>query len=152
AGPLTSAPTKWTIACRAVKYSSGVMNLFGQLYHQVSPAKDWASYYLRVGSGTNMGFTVSNSYSYLNTGEPSLNVLHQFVGVYDGSSLYYYLDGVLQASGFTGGSAGTPDYSASAEMTAGILASYRDHPWDGVIEQVLVYDRAWSAGDVLFHL
>ncbi len=69
---------------------------------------------------------------------------HHAVGVYDGTRLSLYVDGTLDASAASTGAIGTNNYN----VFIGENAQATGRQFDGLIDDVRVYNRALSATDV----
>jgi hypothetical protein len=71
---------------------------------------------------------------------------HHVAGVYDGSKLYLYIDGLLDN---TEDATGAIDNSINYEVYIGENAENSDREWDGVIDEVRVYDTALSHANIV---
>ncbi|MBN2565941.1 MAG: fibronectin type III domain-containing protein, partial [Candidatus Eisenbacteria bacterium] len=69
---------------------------------------------------------------------------HHVAGVYDGSSLRIYVDGLLDALAVASGSIAANDFP----VVIGANAEMDGREWGGDVDDVRVYDRALSAGEV----
>ncbi len=70
---------------------------------------------------------------------------HHVAGVYDGSKLYLYVDGMLDVSKVATGTINTNDYP----VYIGDNAEFLTRPyWNGRIDDVRIYERALSAGEI----
>jgi hypothetical protein len=71
---------------------------------------------------------------------------HHVAGVFDGANIMVYLDGALDASVETS----TPIMANEFNVEIGRNPEGTDRTWDGLIDEVMVYNRALSAGEVLY--
>ena len=71
---------------------------------------------------------------------------HHVAGVYGGGSVAVYLDGVLDASAETS----TPIMANEFNVEIGRNPEGTDRTWDGLIDELLIYNRALSENEVLF--
>jgi hypothetical protein len=74
------------------------------------------------------------------------NEWHHVAGVYDGASVMVYLDGLLDASVETP----TPIMANEFNVEIGRNPEGTDRTWDGLIDELMIYNRALSAGEVLY--
>jgi hypothetical protein len=72
------------------------------------------------------------------------NQWHHVAGVYDGTKMYLYIDGNIDVSTPTSGSINTNNYSVMIGENAQPSGRY----WNGMIDDVRVYSRGLSAGEV----
>ena len=109
------------------------------------------SYYLRAGAPTSDSFKLCLFYGDGVSWKSAVGVnvdlrgtgWRYLVGVYDGSNLYIYLDGVLQ-----GGSAATGSVGSN---TNPVVIGYRQFGAEylnGAIDNVQIYNRALSTGEI----
>ncbi len=70
---------------------------------------------------------------------------HHVAGVYDGKKMYLYVDGKLDASVEHTGKIRTDDYDVYIGENTEVLG----HEWDGLIDDVRIYDRALSADEIV---
>jgi uncharacterized delta-60 repeat protein len=76
-----------------------------------------------------------------------IGVWHHIVGVYDGSSIKIYVDGELKAT--NGGSSSTFNFSGSNfESTIGAANSILQEPFNGMIDEVRIWDTALTQNDI----
>jgi hypothetical protein len=92
------------------------------------------------------GIDVSGSAWSLIQGSISVNdgQWHHVAGVYDGSKIKLYVDGILDNSEVATGSIGTSPYSV-------LIGENSDNPnrlWNGLIDDVRIYDNALSAAEI----
>jgi hypothetical protein len=71
---------------------------------------------------------------------------HHVAGVFDGANIMVYLDGVLDASSPTTEPIGINDKS----MFIGNNPDAPDRYWNGLIDELKIYDRALSADEIAF--
>jgi hypothetical protein len=75
-----------------------------------------------------------------------------YAGVYDGSKVVLYLDGIAQASQpAASGAIPSPqryDFCIGCGLTGSSSPTYGVQPWPGVIEEVALYNRALSAEEI----
>jgi hypothetical protein len=71
---------------------------------------------------------------------------HHVAGVYGNGSVSVYLDGVLDASAETA----TPIMANEFNVEIGRNPEGTDRTWDGLIDELLIYNRALSAEEVSF--
>ena len=69
---------------------------------------------------------------------------HHVAGVYDGTKIYLYIDGNTDVSTATSGGINTNNYS----VMIGENAEQPERYWNGMIDDVRVYSRGLSAGEV----
>jgi hypothetical protein len=69
---------------------------------------------------------------------------HHAAGVYDGSMLYLYVDGMLDNSMPSSGSIATNSYDVCIGENSQVTGRY----WDGLIDDVQVYKRALSSEEI----
>ncbi|MHC5055496.1 MAG: LamG domain-containing protein [Planctomycetota bacterium] len=69
---------------------------------------------------------------------------HHVAGVYDGTTMYLYVDGKLDASAAARGSIAISD----APVHIGDNSERTKRRWCGAVDDVRVYDRALSAGEI----
>lgn len=69
---------------------------------------------------------------------------HHVAGVYDGTKLSIYVDGVTKASQKASGSINTNDYPLSIGDNSGLLG----REWRGFIDEVAIFDHALSATEI----
>jgi len=100
--------------------------------------------YLRfqISDGTSLDQT--NDAPGLSVDELSPNVWYHIVGVYDGSYIYLYLDGVLKTSETSLSSI----RDISTEVRIGELGGSTSRPFNGTIDEVNIYSRALTANEV----
>ncbi|MCJ7692076.1 MAG: LamG domain-containing protein, partial [Sedimentisphaerales bacterium] len=70
---------------------------------------------------------------------------HHVAGVYDGSGLYLYIDGVLDAQDEATGVINTNSY----EVYVGENAETTGRYWNGMIDDARVYNRGLSHGEIV---
>jgi hypothetical protein len=92
------------------------------------------------------------------TGVVALNTRTHVVATYDGSVIRIYLDGMLDSETSAGGNAGDlstkPPPSSGTDLGIGNQSIYvppRDRPFNGVIDEVALFDRALLAERILIH-
>lgn len=75
-----------------------------------------------------------------------LNKWHQMVGVYDGATVKYYLDGVLEGTGnySSGGTFGNMNFFLGATLGSG------SNFFEGITDDIRMYGRALSAAEVKY--
>ncbi|NUQ57338.1 MAG: LamG domain-containing protein [Candidatus Paceibacter sp.] len=115
--------------------------------HSVSP---WLSWELYVSSGDEVVFQIANtSADYFNVGTTPIvkDNWYHIVGVKNGNNLTVYLNGEINQSWNTGPVAGTVQ---NGNRELGIGSDWVDGTYDfnGIIDDVRVYDRALSQGEV----
>jgi len=71
---------------------------------------------------------------------------HHVAGVFDGSNIMIYLDGVLDGSAATT----VPIGINTANMLIGENPEATGRYWDGLIDELKIYDRALSEGEVSY--
>jgi hypothetical protein len=71
---------------------------------------------------------------------------HHVAGVYGNGSVSVYLDGVLDASAETS----TPIMANEYNVEIGRNPEGTDRTWDGLIDELLIYNRALSENEILF--
>lgn len=71
---------------------------------------------------------------------------HHVAGMFDGSNIMVYLDGALDASVPTT----EPISVNTANMLIGDNPEEPDRYWDGLIDELKIYDRALSAGELMY--
>ena len=69
---------------------------------------------------------------------------HHVAGVYDGSTISIYIDGVLDVSTHTGGQINTNNY----KVMIGENAQAQERNWNGWIDDVQVYDRSLDVNEI----
>jgi hypothetical protein len=69
---------------------------------------------------------------------------HHVAGVYDGSRIYLYVDGILNASTASSGTINTNNF----KVLLGENAQERNRYWNGLIDDVRVYNRDLSAAEI----
>jgi len=119
---------------------------------QVVISKESASWMLSRNSTTDnlrwycIGITGDDGTGYV-TGTVPVNdgEWHHIVGVYDGSTISLYTDGVLDASQPASGTINTNDHPVWISGRA----TRTDRWWNGLIDDVRVYNRGLSAEEVL---
>jgi hypothetical protein len=108
----------------------------------ISPYFSYALYFLN-GSYATFFVTVGGSEQTLTGPSLSVNAWHHIVGVYDGSHILLYTDGVLQ-----GTQAQTGNISAfSTPFRIGTNTDFSRN-YSGSIDEVRIYNRALSSSDV----
>ncbi len=124
-----------------------------------SIASEWAAvvakgeYAWRIsssGGGTNYHFGIN----YWQTSNPSVDgdtevgtgEWHHVCGTYDGAEIRLYLDGAVDSSISNETGIGTN----TANLLIGENPESTGRLWDGMIDEIMIYDRALSAGEVLF--
>jgi hypothetical protein len=113
---------------------------------QGTAAVDQETFYFRLGSGS--GFTTAAStYQEITLADVSLNAWHHHVLTYDGSTLRYYLDGVLTTSG---AASGTPQ-TLSNHCIIARMGDFSAQYWPGKLDEVAVYSAALSAARIAAH-
>ena len=70
---------------------------------------------------------------------------HHVAGVYDGTRIYLYIDGVQDVNTLTSGSIKTNDY----KVMIGENAQQRNRYWNGLIDDVRVYNRALDPSEIV---
>jgi len=138
-------PTQFTIqswikiASTPTSYHPIVEKFYG------SAANRYASYYLAVGS-TETGIwigTTDNTWNKATTPSyPSLGVWHYVVGTYNGTSLLFYLDGILNSSLEV---SKTIDYN-SQPIYIGQWGS--NQYFNGLIDEVRIWNRSLSGSEI----
>jgi hypothetical protein len=73
------------------------------------------------------------------------NVWHHLAGTYDGSELKLYVDGALEATTAHIGSIATTTYN----LNIGRNTQYPDRLYNGLIDDVRIYDRALSQAEIV---
>jgi hypothetical protein len=71
---------------------------------------------------------------------------HNVTGTFDGANINVYLDGVLDASAPTT----EPIGISTTNMFIGENSESPGRAWDGLIDEVMIYNRALSEGEVLY--
>jgi hypothetical protein len=74
---------------------------------------------------------------------------HQLVGVYDGNRTAIYVDGQLQSMSGGGNPLNTPPAGTSFLLGGVMVGSTPTNIYSGLLSDVLLFDNALSAGDVL---
>jgi len=69
---------------------------------------------------------------------------HHIVGVFDGTGLFLYIDGVLEAAKGAGNSIDVSSY----DMCIGTNAQVPDREWNGLIDDVRIYNYALSQAEI----
>jgi len=69
---------------------------------------------------------------------------YHVAGVYNGSAIYLYVDGTLNASAASSGTINTNDY----KVMLGENAQQRNRYWNGLIDDVRIYNRALDANEI----
>ena len=107
------------------------------------------------GGGTfKVGFFVSSDGTNFSGATATTNLQvgtwYHLAGVFDGSSVTIYVDGVLEASApHAGGIFNTPaDFEIGADDDAGPIGPGLFHVFNGLIDEVEIYDRALSASEI----
>lgn len=75
-----------------------------------------------------------------------LNTWYHIAGVYDGSSVSIYINGILQASSAVSGSA---DHSTGTDLYFGENPTWSGRYFDGTLDEVRIWDYAKTAADIL---
>jgi hypothetical protein len=70
---------------------------------------------------------------------------HHYAGVYDGSMVYTYLDGVMKSSGTQ---SGNMDLSGSTRIGGYWNSATSQYTWNGSIDEVRIYDRALGSDTI----
>jgi len=78
------------------------------------------------------------------TGIDLRNKLHHYCGVYDGANMHIYLDGALQGSTAKTGNIDTNNN----KVRIGVSEFYSGEKMQGTIDDLRVYNRALSAGEI----
>jgi len=105
--------------------------------HEVTAAIEFACTGLQIPSGSQYGGLYGNKA--VNDGK-----WHHVAGVYDGEKMYIYVDGIVDVSQPASGAIATNDHPVfigeNAEMTGRF--------WNGLIDDVRVYNYALSEGQI----
>ncbi len=120
-----------------LKSTAGYQNFLGDCNYSCTSSALWNFSGIRF-QYTNTG--ASNDF--ITASEPTLNVWHYVVGVYDGNNAYIYIDGVLQSN---------KSFSGTLRSFTPIIGGYMNNPADylnGLIDDVRIYNRALSAAEV----
>jgi TolA-binding protein len=70
---------------------------------------------------------------------------HHVVGVFDGSALYLYIDGVLEAAKAAAKSIDISNY----DVCIGVNAQAPGRDWNGLVDDVRIYDYALSQAEIV---
>ncbi len=106
-------------------------------------------YCLTVGEGGKAEFTVSIADAWEGATTPAvmgLNTWYHIVGVYDGSSIKVYINGVLQA---TTAATGALSQSTGTALFIGENPTWTGRYFDGTIDEVRIWNIARNATEIL---
>jgi hypothetical protein len=108
----------------------------------------WRSYGVELGLSNGIPFftiynSASNGYTVTAPQNIADGTFHQIVGVYDGTHIYIYIDGNLRASNNAG-----VLYYGSGSASIGRAGNYNGIYFNGVIDDVHLYNRALSSTEV----
>ena len=137
--PNLSVSAGFTISAWVNKRSTGVQTVTGQANAGVTSA----SFYLRING--NSGFSTGGTFKEIVVPDLSLNTWRHVALNYDGANLRYYLNGAL-AAGPTAAT-GNVDNPASS-FAIGRLGAFDGQYWNGVINNLYIFNRALSALEV----
>jgi hypothetical protein len=95
----------------------------------------------------NLSFDTNGGYDVQGAANVNDGSWHHVVATWDGSTKYMYVDGVLDTTlAFTG-----PLANNSYDLAIGENLEMTGRYWDGLIDEVAVYNRALSATEVQLH-
>ncbi len=105
-------------------------------------------YLISVNSSDNVQFAVFTGGTDLTIGTTSLvaDVWHHVAGVYDGSTIRVYLDGVEENSAAASGNMSST--TAPVRIGAGSGGAGTEQPFDGEIGHCAIWDAPLSAGEI----
>ena len=75
------------------------------------------------------------------------NIWHHLIGTYDGSILKLYIDGLLDSTDDSPGSCSNPNINFQIGRWVGGSSQY----FNGLIDEVRIYNRVLSAEEIRFH-
>lgn len=115
----------------------------------------YGPYLLQTGASTTaplgeMGLYIKGAWTWSQTKEPLDKSFHHLVGTYDAKTGYImYLDGKQSSGPNSGPALGKIDEDPNREgIVIGHNYSFDNRWWDGIIDEVVVYNRALSAEEV----
>jgi len=105
-------------------------------------------YLLSITAAENVQFVINSGGNGVAVGTTTLviDVWYHFAGIYDGSDVRIYLDGVEEDS--TSKSGNIPNTTAPFRIGAGSGGAGTEQPFDGEIAHCAVWDTPLSAGEV----
>jgi len=106
--------------------------------HQDTAAIEFACSGLQIPSGSPYGGLYGNKA--VNDGQ-----WHHVAGLYDGEKMYIYIDGAVDVSQPASGAIGTNNHS----VYIGENAEIKERFWNGLIDDVRVYNYALSEGQIV---
>src|SRR3989344_839628 len=115
---------------------------------QSSAGNEQYSLILSRAGGEVFRFRVSNGTSFLTAAaplSPSIDQWHHVAGIFDGTSVYLYVDGLLVTSN-TNANFGI--LNSRPAIAIGCEGGGVQNVWDGMIDELSVYNRALTAGEV----
>ena len=122
----------------------------GNSDHNPFVGKGDTAYALKHGSGNSFEFYVYEDSSwytaYSSVGEVYNDAWHHVAGTFDGSQVKLYIDGVLRSTTDHEGGISTNTY----EVNMGRNSQETDRFYEGLIDEVRLFDRALTAGEVRF--
>ncbi|MBN2042309.1 MAG: LamG domain-containing protein [Candidatus Aenigmarchaeota archaeon] len=90
--------------------------------------------------------SVSWKYAIYNQSSPILNKWTHVVGVYNGSHIWIYVDGVV---GSVNSSVGAPLSASVYNLSIGRLGSHDSRYWGGMIDEVAIWNRTLAANEIM---
>jgi len=114
---------------------------------------NYGPYLLQTGAGSvgELGIYFKGAWTYLQTKTPlEAKTFHYLVGTYDQKNgMHIYYDGKLDdGAGSAGAKLGPIDANADEGVAIGHNYGLADRFWDGVIDEVAIYNRALTADEV----
>jgi cytoskeletal protein CcmA (bactofilin family) len=122
------------------------VNAFNRSYQAIVTKGDSAWRIQRYSNTSKIEFSctgLSNWYMFSN-GSVNDGQWHHVAGVYDGSRMYIYIDGSLDNWQYSSGTISTNNY----KVIIGENAQQRGRYWNGLIDDVRVYNVALDANDI----
>jgi concanavalin A-like lectin/glucanase superfamily protein len=104
-----------------------------------------SSYYLGINGNADVYFGQNAGANEIDIPMPSLNAWHHICGVFTGSGLILYYDGIVAG---TGGNSTAPNVTTTA-LSIGTYVPAGDDTFNGLIDAPMIWTRALTASEVM---
>ena len=125
-----------------------VMGVRGDVVSKITPSYPYGAFQLYVGAANEVGFAldIDGFWNGAVGGAIDAGNWHQLTGTYDGTQIALYIDGKLVVSEIDPGTIGVDNQNLYiGRATPGFETGYF---FDGSIDDVRIYNRALSSGEV----
>lgn len=143
-----------TFGAWVYKHTTGEQTVIAR-YDETDNNRFW---YLGTASGgganTRFGLTedgTGGSFCQANGPNMDLNEWHHMLGTYNGSHTFFYYDGILYGQVSCGWSINQSAYEDAEDAVIGAFDSGSNGRWDGLIDEVRIWNRSLSRDEVFLH-